>query len=199
MQLKITPKLYISLACLTTIFSGCAGLNEGLSTVNNGLSTINSALGTVTGTTTNATSASVLAPISAEQKQKIINGLSTSQAQYKGNIANAIGEATPNINQVISFLSCYPSYDAGKYLAQYAAPDYSPFAGLATPLRRMQYHSKSQCVTLNKLQGWKMPANNALRFEAIYISDTSGESIKQTYEIVKQPSGEWLFTSALTY
>ncbi len=39
-----------------------------------------------------------------------------------------------------------------------------------------------------------MPARNALRFEVSYISDTSGEVVKGNHEVVKQPSGEWLFT-----
>jgi hypothetical protein len=38
-----------------------------------------------------------------------------------------------------------------------------------------------------------MPTLNSLRFEVVYISDTSGESGKSTHEIQKQPNGEWLF------
>jgi hypothetical protein len=33
-----------------------------------------------------------------------------------------------------------------------------------------------------------------LRFEVVYVSDSSGESGKSYHEIQKQPNGEWLFS-----
>jgi len=173
--------------------SGCSTLNDGLNTLNTGLSAVNQVLGA----TTSTLGVGPTVRITPAQSNLIQQGLQNSQKLYKGNIANAITEATPNISKVTSFLACYPSYDSHKYLAQYSAPNVNAFFTTSSPMYQMRsYHPQSQCVSVAKFQGWKMPTYNSLRFETIYISEASGQSQKQTYEMVKQPSGEWLFTQA---
>lgn len=107
----------------------------------------------------------------------------------------AIDEARPNIQTVITFLSCYPGWDAGRYLGQYLTPEANQQDVLA-PMPMMKYHQKAHCLTVNRMDGWGMPARNALVFRVLYLSDASGESRAFRYELVKQADGAWLFRRA---
>jgi hypothetical protein len=62
------------------------------------------------------------------------------------------------------------------------------------PTYAAQYHNKGVCMTVARIHGWQMQALNALSFEVVYLSDASGEAIKQSHEIVKQPDGAWHFS-----
>lgn len=200
MKLKVcqrsTSKLFVISTLLGVMLSGCTTLNDGLSVVNNGLTKANQVLaGQTTATQTGKSSTN---QITEAQTDKIVNGLVSSRKQYNNNLGHAISEAAPNIGKVISFLSCFAGTGfPDSYLGQYIAPR-GPFDGYQSQLRinpisRMQYHPKSQCLSVVRFQGWSMPATNALKFQVLYISDSSGETQTDGFEMVKQPSGEWLF------
>jgi hypothetical protein len=54
------------------------------------------------------------------------------------------------------------------------------------------YHPKSQCLTVTRLDNWRMLARNAFSFRAVFVSDASSESVQESYEMIKQPDGTWL-------
>jgi hypothetical protein len=56
----------------------------------------------------------------------------------------------------------------------------------------MEYHPKSQCLSVTRLDDWKMHAKNAFSFRAMFVSDASSEGRSITYLMVKQPEGVWL-------
>jgi uncharacterized protein YchJ len=56
-----------------------------------------------------------------------------------------------------------------------------------------RYHDKNSCLTILRLQGITAPALNALRFEAVYLAEDSGESVIKEHEAVRQLDGQWLF------
>lgn len=66
--------------------------------------------------------------------------------------------------------------------------------GMGVPMTYTKYHNKNQCLSVAKIQGWRVPALNALQFEVLYLADDSGETRKENYQIVRQPDGEWQFT-----
>ncbi len=187
--------IYSAIALMT---SGCSSesmkdISSGLSTISSGLSAANSTLSGKPSAQKSAQPKQSVVLITQTQINKISDSLD--QKTQDKNINQAILEATPVIGKFLEINSCIAGYN-GSTLNQFAAPgkSYPEFNYTGSLVPRMRYHDKSSCVTILRTQGWKMPAKNALQFETTYVSDNSGESFKHYYEVVKQPSGEWLFT-----
>lgn len=185
-------KKCITMTAIALSISGCTStlkdINNGLSTINSGLSTVNS---TLSGQPALQQENSV--SLSSAQQAKLQSILN--QKTQDKNINIAVSEASTVISEFIGMNSCITGYN-GSMLNRYAAPGklYPSNNYIGAPVPQMRYHDKSSCASVLRIQDWKMPARNALRFEVSYISDTSGEVIKDNNEVVKQPSGEWLFT-----
>jgi hypothetical protein len=185
-------KKSIAITAIALSISGCTStlqdINSGLSSINSGLSTVNS---TLSGEP--ALQQDNSASLSSTQQAKL-QSILTQKTQDK-NINIAISEASPVISEFISMNACITGYN-GSMLNRYAASGklYASNNYIGAPVPKMRYHDKSSCASVLRIQDWKMPARNALRFEVSYISDTSGEVIKGNHEVVKQSSGEWLFT-----
>lgn len=106
-------------------------------------------------------------------------------------IAAAIEEAKLVIRDLARTEACV-TYESSSALNRYAAPDIR--LSYALPMEMMRYHNKSTCVSVLRIHGWRLLARNAFEFEIAYVADDSGESFARRHEVVKQPSGEWLFT-----
>ncbi|MCX7113373.1 MAG: hypothetical protein NTX45_25345 [Proteobacteria bacterium] len=163
-------------------------INGGLSTINNGLSTVNSGL-----PSKSIPLQSNNALITPSQQVSLQSNLK--QKTQDKNIDSAISEASQVIADFITINSCITGYDGSK-LNRYSAPGklYPNNNYIGAPIPQMRHHNKSSCATVFQVHGWKMSARNALQFEVSYISDISGEVVKGSYEVIKQPNGEWLFT-----
>jgi hypothetical protein len=96
-------------------------------------------------------------------------------------------EARPTLEKILTISACYPNFDVDRYLNPYTER-----GGHGAPMVHMEYHPKSQCLTLTRLDNWRMRAANAFSFRAVYISDASSESATREYEMVRQPDGVWL-------
>lgn len=106
-----------------------------------------------------------------------------------------VAEASPAIAEFVERISCLADASGTSALNEYAAPGAHLqvlYVGLR-PMKSAQYHNKAACMSVARIHGWSAPANNALRFEAVYKSDESGEASKLTHEAIKQPDGVWLF------
>lgn len=186
----------ISLIAAAALLGGCTST---LQKVNEDLGQINRAMGgnpspsagTAAPSISTAGKSAPGAQISREQEQTILQSLATKNSNTALN--QAVAEASQNISGFIKISSCQNTYGRGSRLNIYGAPgrDFSYADGV---MMSMPYHDKSRCLSVLRLQGWDMPAKNALRFEVVYVSDSSGESQKRNHELVKQPTGEWLFT-----
>lgn len=110
-------------------------------------------------------------------------------------LTQAVREATRTIGPFLKIHSCLPGYDASS-LNAYAAPGklYPNNNYPSSPMPQMRRHDKSACLTVLRVHGWTMPAANTLRFEAVYVSESSGESGKSYHEVQKQENGDWLFS-----
>jgi len=189
---SVQMKKSVAITTIALSISGCTStlkdINTGLSTINSGLSSVNS---TLSGQP--ALQQGSGASLSSTQQAKLQSTLN--QKTQDKNIDTAISEASPVISEFIGMNSCITNYN-GSMLNRYAAPGkrYASNNYIGAPAPQMRYHNKTSCASVLRIQDWKMPARNALRFEVSYISDTSGEVIKGNHEVVKQPSGEWLFT-----
>ncbi|GGX95167.1 hypothetical protein GJV26_26615 [Massilia dura] len=140
----------------------------------------------------NAAQGAPSAPITEAQVGRIDTALQLQGPETS--LTKAVGEARNTIAQFLKVHSCI-TYNASS-LNNFAAPGklYPNNNYTQSPKPQMRRHDKGSCVTVQRVQGWAMPADNALRFEVVYTSDTSGESAKSMHEMQKQPNGEWLFS-----
>lgn len=131
--------------------------------------------------------------MSTEQLAKLDVALAVKTKNRK--LRAAIDGAAPVIRDFVKTNACITGYD-GSALNAYAAPgkNYPTHNYIGAPMQTMKRHDKSSCVSVLRLQGWSMPAKNALRFQIVYHAADSGESVKQNHELIKQPGGEWLFS-----
>lgn len=104
-------------------------------------------------------------------------------------LAQAREDAKPTIEKILAISACCPDYTLQRYLAAYSVPEMGYYEA---PMPRMQYHPKSQCLSVTRIDSWKMTARNAFSFRAIYVSEPSGESRSIVYEMIKEPDGTWL-------
>lgn len=173
----------------TSIIAGCTSVNDGLKTFNEGMSSLNKTL--ASGLPANQTGQRrVGSAISQEQELKIKANLNIKTNDNA--INQAIAESSSVIESFAKAESCINNH-LDSSLELYTAPGGRMNTSYA-PMMSMKYHDRSKCVTVAKLQGWFMPARNALQFEIVYVSEMSGEVKKRGHEVVKQPNGEWLFT-----
>jgi hypothetical protein len=126
-----------------------------------------------------------MTPVQKEQLYSHLQSVSGS-----GDLRQAVSEAKPTIEKVLQISACYPNFDIYKYLQPYAADGNVAFGA---PIAGMQYHPKTQCLSVIRLDSWKMLARNAFSFRSVFVSDASGESRSQYYEMIREPDGAWLF------
>lgn len=104
-------------------------------------------------------------------------------------IAQARAEANSDIEKILRVSACYSDSNPHTVLRQYSLPEKSFFE---MPMWRTQYHPRSNCLTVTRLDSWKMLARNALTFRAVFVSEESSESTQVVYEMRRQPDGVWL-------
>lgn len=59
-------------------------------------------------------------------------------------------------------------------------------------MANVEYHDKTRCLDVLRLADWSKPARNALKFRAYYLSEDSGESKRQVFELQKSADGHWM-------
>ena len=111
------------------------------------------------------------------------------------NLRVALNEAKNNIYGFLTTNSCIKSHN-GSMLNKYAAPGkvFPSHNYTKAPIPTTKYHDKNSCMKIRDISSIKMPAKNALSFEVLYISETSGESVKFDHELVRKADSQWLFT-----
>lgn len=134
-----------------------------------------------------------LAPVTETQAAKIDSALQLKSPNTT--LTQAVSEAKSTIGPFLKIHSCLSGYNASS-LNVYAAPGklYPNNNYPHSLIPQMRGHDKSSCLTVQRVHGWTMPSANTLRFEVVYVSDSSGESGKSHHEVQKQPNGEWLFS-----
>ena len=117
-------------------------------------------------------------------------------------VAAAMKEAMPTIKKVLAIHQCLKDYESLRQLNFYAAPgtDMSKqgsmmkvdnYYGFPNSTEWMKFHDTNKCVSLTTIDGWSMPALNALLFRAVYFADDSGETVNFLYLFKKVDDGSW--------
>lgn len=175
-------KKLVACASVSLALAGCQGLNDGLTQINSDLTTLNKALAEKNNAY--ATGGAILPSVS--QRDVIRSQLSTKLMDR--DLEAAKNEAAATIEKVMGIASCNDK--PWQYTSQYLHPQsYTSF----NMMEFMQYHPKNKCLTMVRLDGWKMAARNAIAFRAVFSSDYSGESSARPFLMRKTPEGVWLF------
>ena len=134
-----------------------------------------------------------LAPITGAQVERIreaVGGKTPSPA-----VTKVVRGAAPTIESFVRTEGCITERN-GAVLNPFAAPgrlfDGGSFQG--GPMAEMQYHDKTACVTVKRIQNWKMVSPKLLRFDVVYVGDDGEERSVRRHELTRQPKGGWLFT-----
>lgn len=134
-----------------------------------------------------------LAPITEEQVERIREAIVTKPPSPA--VAKVVRSAAPTIESFVRTEGCITARN-GAVLNPFAAPgrlfDNTGFQG--GPMAEMQYHDKTACVTVKRIQNWKMVSPKLLRFDVVYVGDDGEERSVRRHELMRQPKGGWLFT-----
>jgi hypothetical protein len=112
----------------------------------------------------------------------------------------AINEALPTIKKVLAIHQCLKSDDGLRQMNFYAvtgvnvADGHTPgayWSALPITSIAMKYHDKNKCVSVQAIDQWTMPANNALQFRAVFFGEDSGEVVNFLYLFKKVDDGSW--------
>lgn len=104
-------------------------------------------------------------------------------------------EAAPLIRKLVAIGACARTSEAWNAINRDALTPRTYQAGYSSELVAMtsvNYHDKSTCFDVVRLTDWTMPALNALKFRAWYISPQSGEAKHQSFELQKTTEGTWM-------
>ncbi|MDQ0572339.1 hypothetical protein QFZ42_004173 [Variovorax paradoxus] len=138
-------------------------------------------------------SPSGLAPITEEQVERIREAIVAKPPTPA--VAKVVRSAAPAIESFVRTEGCITARN-GAVLNPFAAPgrlfDGTGFQG--GPMAEMQYHDKTACVTVKRIQNWKMVSPKLLRFDVVYVGDDGEERSVKRHELMRQPKGGWLFT-----
>jgi hypothetical protein len=138
-------------------------------------------------------SPSGLAPITEEQVERIREAIVAKPPTPA--VAKIVQSAAPTIESFVRTEGCITARN-GTVLNPFAAPgrlfDATGFQG--GPMVEMHYHDKTACVTVKRIQNWKMVSPKLLRFEVVYVGDDGEERSVRRHELMRQPKGGWLFT-----
>ncbi len=98
-------------------------------------------------------------------------------------------EAKGLIGEILLTTSCIFS-SPGRMLAKHKAPQ--GVLDIWSVAMNMQYHNRSQCVDVQRVDAWKVEARNAFSFRVQFVSEQSGESQEAFFTLSKQPDGVWM-------
>lgn len=140
------------------------------------------------------------APAATASTGSVVGGSpSEAQLQRIANAMNAPGkpaevevmyqEAKGLIGEILLTTSCNFS-SPGRMLERHKAP--TGHLALWPATQNMQYHNRSQCVDVQRVDAWKVEARNAFSFRVQFVSEQSGESEEAFFTLSKQPDGVWM-------
>jgi len=134
-----------------------------------------------------------LAPITEEQVERVREAIGNKTPNPA--VTKVVRSAAPTIESFVRTEGCITARN-GTVLNPFAAPgrlfDGAGFQG--GPMTQMQYHDKTACVTVKRIQNWKMVSPKLLRFDVVYVGDDGEEHSIKRHELMRQPKGGWLFT-----
>lgn len=115
------------------------------------------------------------------------------QAPVADNLKGSWQEALPAIEPVVSFLACYPGWDAWKHLAQYQVPGFSDSTYYLSAISATRYHDPGKCMSVRHIHTVKQHPDGTLTFRVLFYDVDSDEEADRTFGMLRQANGTWLF------
>lgn len=113
-------------------------------------------------------------------------------------VAVAMEEALSTIQKVLSIHQCMKEWQSLRQLNVFAIPGLdmtqrSGGMGYGFPNSQvfMKFHDRNKCVGVTVIDGWSMPALNALLFRTVFFAEDSGETVNFLYMFKRVDDGSW--------
>lgn len=182
-------KILNSLAIVSLLFISTHTNAGFFDEVNKALGTVNQVLGTPSSSSVDSIT---MANISTAQVNKIDNAL---QVRSNNSALNqAVMEAKDNIKTILTVGGCQTNVAEPLAIGSIISPSaYIGNSSFDPAMHYTRYHPSNQCMTVENIGEWNMPALNAIEFVVVYVSEVSGEAEKRKVEFVKE-NGKWLAT-----
>ena len=116
-------------------------------------------------------------------------------ASVQADIQTNKNEAADLISLIVQTSACATSGPAWNRLNRVSESPQNHTYGLYSPMRNMQYHNKTSCLDVIRIDKWAKPAKNALSFRVQLISGQSDEAASLAFVLVKSMEGQWLIKS----
>lgn len=186
-------------ALLSAVLSACS--TAELQKFNNDLAGLNGALSgrnATTGATANAGGTLATMPAAEPDKKQVTQLVLPADPRIRG----AIDAALPNVKKVLQIHQCVKDNRGMSHLNFLAVPgvnfintSYDDSYNRPNSGAHMKYHDRNKCVDVRTIDGWTMPALNALQFRAVYFAEDSGETVNFQYLFKKVDDGSWKLES----
>jgi hypothetical protein len=115
------------------------------------------------------------------------------QAPVADNLTTFWQEALPAIEPVVSFLACYPGWDAWTHLARYQVPGFSGSTYYLSAISATRYHDPGKCMSIRHIHSVKQRPDGTLTFRVLFYDVDSNEEADRTFGMLRQANGSWLF------
>ena len=117
-------------------------------------------------------------------------------------VASAMEEALPIVQKVLSIHQCIKEPESLRQLNVFAVPGLNmiersggagglPAYGFPNSQFFMKFHDRNKCVGVTVIDGWSMPALNALLFRTVFFAEDSGETVNFLYMFKRVDDGSW--------
>ncbi len=195
-------KIFRVFLCLAVIpiLSGCAAeLSKNLQTLNQSLQTRQAAGNSALGFSQN-----VMPPSETARFESKLSPNSSDRA-----LTANWNSLKPLADKLVSLSACgvgpWPQnggqneIEAWKSLGRYIDPDVrNPHSHGSFPLAiwHTQYHPRSACMNILRVDKWSMPSKNSISFRVQFISDISNETVFVIYLFKANEEGTWLYSNA---
>jgi hypothetical protein len=115
------------------------------------------------------------------------------QAPVAENLKVSWQEALPAMEPVVSFLACYPGWDAWTHLAAYQVPGFSGSTYYLSAISATRYHDPGKCMSIRHIHSVKQRPDGTLTFRVLFYDVDSNEEADRTFGMLRQANGTWLF------
>lgn len=173
--MRIKQLIVLTLATFAFSFSGCADINSGIKSMNETLYRTESTLGGVY----EQNISKVIAPLPSKKAVKNVS------------------EAYDTMQKSLSIIACARKGNPEYYLSMLKQYCVGPNTLLVASSLPISYDIKKHndgCLKIKKILNYKELADDEFQFSVIYVSNQSGESAQETYDMKKLPGNEWYYS-----
>jgi hypothetical protein len=185
-------------ALFVTLLTGC---DATLQKLNEDLAKVNQALSGKPATNTQPVPAQQ--SISTTNASPVVSAVQTALTiPTDTRTKDAMEAALPIIKKILSIHACVKVDSGMLQMNFHTVPGVSwdgssmNFNDYPNSAYIVKFHDRTKCMSVKAIDGWAMPALNALQFRAVFFADDSGESSNFTYLMKRIDDSTWKLQQA---